>query len=91
MEYTEEQLGMMETLGAELTPVEELGVLLGLPTEAVADDIHTEGSEARTRYLRGLYRTANIIRRRNLELAEQLVPTAMAMCNENMKKAMSQL
>lgn len=91
MEYTEEQLRMMETLGAELTPVEEVGVLLGLPSDAVADDIHTAGTEARTNYLNGLYRTANIIRRRNLELAAKLVPSAMLASIDDLKKAIRQI
>ncbi|MCR4602457.1 MAG: hypothetical protein K5683_02840 [Prevotella sp.] len=59
-----------------MTPITEIGVLLGLNEISLRDDILTPGHPAREAFYRGYAKTALKIRQRNLELAEAGSPAA---------------
>lgn len=81
MEYTKEQLKKIEEMASQLTPVNQICVLLGLKSEdMLALDIATHGNPARMAYLRGMAATAKELREKNLELAKACSPSAMEQC-----------
>ena len=87
MDYSQEQLDRIEELAKQLTPVLEIGILLGLPNEDELQlDISTVGHPARKRFLHGLALTANELRRKNMELANACAPSAMEQCFHDLKQ-----
>lgn len=92
MDYTKEQLKKIEEMASQLTPVNQICVLLGLKSEDMLSlDIATHGHPARMAYLRGMASTASELREKNLQLARACSPSAMEQCFHDLQNMMLSL
>lgn len=76
MDYSKDLLKRISELAGQLTPVSEIAVLLDIDEVTFLDDVITPGHEARRAYMHGYAKTANEIRKRNLDLAAAGSPAA---------------
>lgn len=87
MDYSTEQLEMIEKLARLLTPASEISALLGMRNEDLfLLDINTKGSPARRAFMRGRAITAQELRKKNLELARACAPSAIEQCFRDLKQ-----
>lgn len=91
MDYSPNSLQRIEELARSLTPLTEIGVLLGFNEVEFHDAVMTPGNPARTAYLKGYATTALEIRKRNIELAEAGSPAADEQLRGYMRKMMIDL
>lgn len=76
MDYSTENLQQIRSLANKLTPITEIGVLLGLNEQLLRDDIATVGHPARQAFYGGMAEQALKIRERTIELAAAGSPSA---------------
>ena len=92
MDYSQEQLQKIEQLALILTPASEISALLELKNEdEFLLDIATKGSPARAAFMRGMAKTANELREKNIELANACAPSAIEQCFHDLKHMMNDL
>ena len=76
MAYSTDLLKQIEDLASKLTPITEIGVLLGLNEIELRDNVNTQGHPVRQAFYKGMADTALKIRERDLQLAEAGSPSA---------------
>lgn len=91
MEYSNEQLNKIEELAQIFTPVPEIAALLSLDEDMLMLDINNKNHLARISYLRGMAKTANELRSKNLELALACAPSAIEQCFKDLNKMFDNL
>ena len=91
MDYSQDSLNKIRQLASQLTPVTEIGILLGFDESLFRDDIATVGHPARVAYLSGYAETALEIRKRNLDLAKAGSPAADEALRIYLKRMMNDL
>lgn len=91
MDYSTDLLKRISELAEQLTPAPEIAVLLDIDEVTFFDDIITTGHEARRAYLKGFAKTANEIRKRNLDLAAAGSPAADEALRSYLRRMMAEL
>lgn len=77
MEYSNDLLKEIETMGADMMTPLEISVLLDIDEDEFQDDIKTHGSAARAAYLRGYIRTVHEIKKSIRDLCDTGSPSAV--------------
>ena len=77
MEYSNDLLKKIETMGADMMTPLEISVLLDIEEDEFQDDIKTHGSAARSAYLRGYIRTVHEIKKNIRDLCDTGSPSAV--------------
>lgn len=82
MNYTAEQLKMIEQLAAICTTPTEIAITIDVYEEVLKTDIRISGHPARVAYIKGKLSTKTEIRRQMLEFARVGSPAAVSMLHD---------
>lgn len=86
MDFSQEQLDLISRYGENLTPPEQVAVLMGVDELEFIDEVTNISSPVRRAYVIGMAKTADALRRQNLEAAMAGSPAAIAESLQQLKQ-----
>lgn len=84
MQYTEEQLGMIEQFASIYLPITEIATILEVTPEQLREDIHDSSNPASTRYRKGKALSRVQLHQQEMTLAKVGSPLALQNVRDNL-------